>query len=33
MRADEAAFRGYYHWQVYYRTIAGDQLLPEGWRS
>jgi membrane-bound lytic murein transglycosylase B len=33
MRADEAAFRGYYHWQVYYRTVAGDQLLPEGWRS
>jgi hypothetical protein len=33
MRADEAAFRGYYHWQVYYRTVAGDQLLPEGWHS
>ena len=33
MRADELAFRGYYHWQVYYRTITGDHLLPEGWTS
>lgn len=33
MRADELAFRGYYNWQVYYRTVAGDHLLPEGWSS
>ena len=33
MKADERAFAGYYHWQVYYRTVAGPQLLPEGWRS
>ena len=31
MIADEFAFRGYYHWQVYYRTVDGDHLLPEGW--
>lgn len=33
MKADERAFAGYYYWQVYYRTTAGPQLLPEGWRS
>ena len=33
MRADPAAFRGYYHWQVYYRTTRGDVLLPVGYRS
>jgi membrane-bound lytic murein transglycosylase B len=33
MRADERSFRAYYHWQVYYRTVAGAQLLPEGWTS
>jgi hypothetical protein len=29
IRANERAFLGYYHWQVYY----GDTLLPEGYRS
>jgi soluble lytic murein transglycosylase-like protein len=33
MRADERTFRGYYYWQVYYRTVQGPQLLPEGWVS
>ena len=31
MRADERAYRGYYHWQVYYRTTAGDRVLPVGY--
>lgn len=31
MRADPRTFRGYYHWQVYYRTVEGDQLLPVGY--
>jgi hypothetical protein len=29
IQANERAFLGYYHWQVYY----GDTLLPEGYRS
>jgi hypothetical protein len=29
VRADERAYLGYYHWQVYY----GDVLLPEGWQG
>jgi hypothetical protein len=33
MRADEHAYFGYYHWQVYYRTTAGDALLPEGYQG
>ena len=33
MRADPVAFRGYYHWQVYYRTTRGDVLLPVGYRA
>jgi hypothetical protein len=33
MRADERAFLGYYHWQVYYHTTAGDALLPEGYQG
>jgi hypothetical protein len=33
MQADERAFGGYYHWQVYYRTAAANTLLPEGWRA
>jgi hypothetical protein len=33
MRAYERAFFGYYHWQVYYRTVDGDILLPEGFSS
>jgi membrane-bound lytic murein transglycosylase B len=28
-----SAFRGYYHWQVYYLTSAGSILLPEGYRA
>ncbi len=31
MLDDERAFLGYWHWQVYYRTVDGDVLLPEGW--
>ncbi len=31
MRADPAAYRGYYHWQVYVLTVAGDVLLPVGY--
>jgi hypothetical protein len=29
--ADERAFLGYYHWQVYYATTGGTFLLPEGY--
>jgi hypothetical protein len=31
MRADPDAYRGYYHWQVYYLTTNGDILLPVGY--
>jgi len=31
MRAEPAAFRGYYGWQVYYLTTRGDVLLPVGY--
>lgn len=31
MAADPAAFGGYYRWDVYYRTTAGDVLLPVGY--
>ena len=31
MEADEAAFRGYYGWQVYYRMVGGDRVLLEGY--
>ncbi|HVM13662.1 MAG TPA: transglycosylase SLT domain-containing protein [Egibacteraceae bacterium] len=31
MRADPRLYRGFYHWQVYYRTVDGDQLLPVGY--
>jgi hypothetical protein len=31
MKADERAFRGYYHWQVYYVTHDGDVHLAEGY--
>ena len=31
MRADPDAYRGYYHWQVYYLTTGGDNLLPVGY--
>jgi hypothetical protein len=33
MRADPGAYRGYYHWQVYYLTTGGDNLLPVGYGS
>lgn len=31
LRADPRAYRGYYHWQVYYVTRDGDVHLPEGY--
>lgn len=31
LAADPAAFRGYHGWEVYYRTTAGDVLLPIGY--
>jgi len=31
MRAEPSAYRGYYHWQVYYLTTKGDILLPVGY--
>ena len=31
MAADPHAFHGYYHWQVYYKTIRGVLWLPEGY--
>lgn len=31
MRVDEAAFRGYYGWQVYYRMVGGDRVLLVGY--
>jgi hypothetical protein len=33
MVADERAYRGYYNWQVTYRTVGGLFLLPEGYPS
>lgn len=33
LAADPGAFAGYYRWDVYYRTIAGDVLLPVGYTS
>ena len=33
MRAEPDAYRGYYHWQVYYLTTRGDILLPVGYGS
>lgn len=33
LAADPAAFAGYYRWDVYYRTTAGDVLLPVGYIS
>jgi soluble lytic murein transglycosylase-like protein len=33
LAADPAAFAGYYRWEVYYRTTAGDVLLPVGYVS
>lgn len=31
LAADPAAFAGYYNWDVYYTTTAGDVLLPIGY--
>ncbi|MCB1005912.1 MAG: transglycosylase SLT domain-containing protein, partial [Acidimicrobiales bacterium] len=31
MRRTPELFRAFYHWQVYYRSAAGDLLLPEGY--
>ena len=31
--ADPRAYDGYYHWQVYYRTVDGAVLLPEGYTT
>ncbi len=31
MRQNERAYMGYYHWQVYYRMVDGDRLLPVGY--
>jgi membrane-bound lytic murein transglycosylase B len=31
LAADPAAFAGYYRWDVYYNTTAGDVLLPVGY--
>jgi membrane-bound lytic murein transglycosylase B len=31
MRAEPDAYRGFYHWQVYYLTTRGDILLPVGY--
>jgi hypothetical protein len=33
LAADPGAFAGYYRWDVYYRTTAGDVLLPVGYES
>ncbi len=33
MKADPAAFRGYYGWQVYYPTADGPVLLKVGWKK
>ncbi len=31
MAEDPAAYRGYYHWQVYVLTVLGDVVLPVGY--
>ncbi|WP_426241894.1 hypothetical protein [Nocardioides sp. LHG3406-4] len=33
MKRRPTAFRGYYHWQVYYLTDRGSILLPEGYAA
>ena len=33
IEADPLAFRGYYGWEVYYRTTAGTLLLPVGYAA
>jgi hypothetical protein len=31
LASDSAAFAGYYRWDIYYSTTAGDVLLPIGY--
>ncbi|CAN5534270.1 hypothetical protein BH20ACT2_BH20ACT2_16360 [soil metagenome] len=33
LEADPAAFAGFYHWQVYYRSAVGDLWLPTGYEQ
>ena len=33
LTSDPAAFAGYYRWDVYYNTTAGDVLLPIGYSA
>lgn len=33
LKADPAAFDGYYRWDVYYNSTAGDVLLPVGYEA
>jgi hypothetical protein len=33
LAADPASFNGYYRWDVYYNTTAGDVLLPIGYEA
>lgn len=33
LAADPGAFAGYYRWEIYYRTSAGDVLLPTGYAA
>jgi hypothetical protein len=33
MLENPRAYDGYYQWQVYYRTVDGTFLLPEGWQA
>ncbi|HSH58780.1 MAG TPA: lytic transglycosylase domain-containing protein, partial [Acidimicrobiales bacterium] len=33
IQGNERAYFGYYHWQVYYRMVDGDRLLPVGYGS
>jgi membrane-bound lytic murein transglycosylase B len=33
LAADPAAFGGYHRWDIYYRTTAGDVLLPVGYAA
>ena len=33
MLEDPGAYFGFYHWQVFYATVEGTFLLPEGWSA
>jgi len=33
MAADEATFRGFHAWQIYYRSVAGDLWFPTGYEQ